>query len=628
MSTPPPIDVSISWYYRYRNSNCPFERPEGMKPKVLATIAVWTICVGALAFALLQMQTYAGLINNAGVIRGGAQQAVKLALADKPNDAIVARINGLLEKLESQERSRLIKDPSSEEFLKDLELVKGTWTFINQEFADIAQGGGSRERLIALSEDHFKQADAMVLSAQHRAERDLLGTIILSLALVIAVTSAVAIREHRFQQARQAALETDPLTGSRNLAAFERQAHDLAQNADPRGYVVVHTNLENFRMINESFGRPAGDRAINVLNNLFEQSCKEGELAAHANADHFALLLHNSDQRVERLAARVQAQLKADDTLPFSDRITCGYGVYEMADGNEDIATALSNAAVVLKEGSESNLIARYDDEFRSKLAFEQNVMQLMKKALEHEEFAPYLQTQTSLISGKLVGGEMLCRWNSPELGFLSPDRFIPQFERNGFIAELDFYMLEQACRRRLDLGEPERGAVPFHLAVNFSRITMLQNDFEERFMRMVTHYDMPPAQLHVEVTEGAFSVDEDAVIDILTNLRERGFPIAMDDFGTGYSSLSLLRRMPIDVLKIDRGFLSASEDDIRSRQVLEYVINLAKGLDIDTVCEGIETVEQADMLRSLGCEIAQGYYFARPVLFDDFVENRRSTRA
>ena len=628
MSTPPPIDVSISWYYRYRNSNCPFERPEGMKPKVLATIAVWTICVGALAFALLQMQTYAGLINNAGVIRGGAQQAVKLALADKPNDAIVARINGLLEKLESQERSRLIKDPSSEEFLKDLELVKGTWTFINQEFADIAQGGGSRERLIALSEDHFKQADAMVLSAQHRAERDLLGTIILSLALVIAVTSAVAIREHRFQQARQAALETDPLTGSRDLAAFERQAHDLAQNADPRGYVVVHTNLENFRMINESFGRPAGDRAINVLNNLFEQSCKEGELAAHANADHFALLLHNSDQRVERLAARVQAQLKADDTLPFSDRITCGYGVYEMADGNEDIATALSNAAVVLKEGSESNLIARYDDEFRSKLAFEQNVMQLMKKALEHEEFAPYLQTQTSLISGKLVGGEMLCRWNSPELGFLSPDRFIPQFERNGFIAELDFYMLEQACRRRLDLGEPERGAVPFHLAVNFSRITMLQNDFEERFMRMVTHYDMPPAQLHVEVTEGAFSVDEDAVIDILTNLRERGFPIAMDDFGTGYSSLSLLRRMPIDVLKIDRGFLSASEDDIRSRQVLEYVINLAKGLDIDTVCEGIETVEQADMLRSLGCEIAQGYYFARPVLFDDFVENRRSTRA
>ena len=337
------------------------------------------------------------------------------------------------------------------------------------------------------------------------------------------------------------------------------------------------------------------------------------------NADHFALLLRNTEGRAEQMAAQMQACLKADDDLPFSDRITCGYGIYELSERAEDIAVAVSNAGAVLKEGVGTDLLARYNDAFRSKLAFEQSVVRHMADAIEREEFVPYLQSQTSLIDGTIVGAELLCRWDSPDLGFLSPDRFIPQFERNGFINELDFYMLEQACRRYQDLDV--EGQKPIHLAVNISRVSMLQNDFEERFVSLVERYGMPPERLHVEVTEGVFSVDEDTVLNILEDLQQRGFPIAMDDFGTGYSSLSLLRKMPIDVLKIDRGFLSASEDDERSRQVLESVINLAKSLGISTVCEGLETQEQVMLLHNLGCEIAQGFFFARPIPFDELVE-------
>lgn len=599
-----------------------------MKPKVFATIFVWVICVGALAFALVQMQTFAGLINDAGVIRGGTQQAVKLALADQSNETIVERVDTLVSKLEREESERLIKDEASREFFQDIETVKGTWELINREFDALAQGSGSKARLLELSEEHFREADAMVLSAQHRAERDLLWTIVGCLLLVIAVTSAVALRERRYQRARERALETDPLTKGPNLLAFERRTRTQALLAPPGTYLIVYTNVENFRVINESFGRAAGDEAIRALDELFKRACSHEEFVAHANADHFALLLRNAPNRAEQMAAQVQARLKADDQLPFSDRITCGYGVYELADRTEDIAVAVSNASAVLKAGVGSDLIARYDDAFRSKLAFEQNVVRLMADALEGEEFLCYLQAQNSLADGHVVGAEMLCRWQSPELGFLSPDRFIPQFERNGFISELDFYMLEQACRRYRELDNPASEGRPLHLSVNVSRVTLLQNGFEERFMRLIDRYGMPHSRLHVEVTEGVFSVETDAVIGILENLQRSGFPIAMDDFGSGYSSLALLKAMPIDVIKIDRCFLSASQDDARARRILEGVMNLAKDLGIATVCEGIETKEQAELLRNLGCEIAQGYYFARPVPFDELVEQLHAEQA
>lgn len=242
-----------------------------------------------------------------------------------------------------------------------------------------------------------------------------------------------------------------------------------------------------------------------------------------------------------------------------------------------------------------------------------------MRKALAAGEFAVYVQPQFFLDDGSLAGVEALCRWDSPDLGLLMPDRFIPQFERNGFIADLDFCMLERACRLYPLTAQTKPGGGPVHVAVNFSRVTMLQNDFVERFERLVGRFDFPPAFLHVEVTESALTADDQALVGILSELRRRGFPIAMDDFGTGYSSLSLLRNMPIDVLKIDRSFLSASEDDERSRRVLEHVLALANDLGIDTVCEGIETAEQADLLHRLGCSIGQGFHLARPMPLDEF---------
>lgn len=587
-----------------------------MKLKVFAIVAAWILSTGTLVFALMQMQSYAEIINNAGVIRGGTQQAVKLALAGENNDAIVARVDDLLDHLINEETNRVIKTDASQSFLTDLTQVEDIWLHIKAEFSAL-QTGADTQSLLDLSEQHFKEADKMVLSAQKRAEGDLLWTIIGCVVFILIITTIIGLRERSHQLAQRRGYETDPLTGGYNMTAFERRGGEIISNTTTGTYLVAYSNVEGFRIINESFGRASGDKVIRALHTLLEQACKPGELMAHANADHFVLLLRNTEKRVELLAAQVAARLKVSSDLPFSDHIVCGYGVYEVAAG-DDIPTSVSNASVVLKDGVGGDLIARYDDEFRSKLAFEQNVVRRMGDALANDEFTPYVQPQFSLQTGEFVGAEMLCRWKSPDLGFLPPDLFIPLFERNGFITELDFYMLEQACKFH-PVTKLNPGDKPRHLAVNLSRTTMLQNDFQERFDNIISRYNTPHACLHIEVTEGVFSVDEDAVTKILENLQSQGFPIAMDDFGTGYSSLSMLRKIPIDVLKIDRAFLSVSEDDARSMRVLESIIDLAKDLGIDTVCEGVETPEQARLLHDLGCEIAQGYLFSKPMPYAEF---------
>lgn len=597
-----------------------------MRSKVAAIVALLLLGIGLLVFTMAQMQSYASIINDAGVVRGGTQRAVKLALAGLPNDDAVQRVDEVLASLMEREEERPIKSPDTRDFEESLAQVAGEWDLIKQEFAAYEHGQPD-QKLLALSEAHFELADTTVYLAQRRAESDFLKIAGIGIAIIVSASLFIFLLERHHRLKMHGALTTDPLTRGRNLAAFEEEARKLVQAGGSNAFLIAYSNVVGFRAVNESFGRAAGDEVIRTLQSLFEKACKQGELVGHANADHFVLLLRNVEGRVEHLAAQTAARLQADDALPFSDRIVCGYGAYELTSANEDIATAISNAAAVLKEGTSINLIARYDDEFRSKLAFERAVEEHMRTALEKGEFSPYLQPQFSLEDGSLLGAELLCRWDSPDLGFLMPDRFIPQFERNGFIAELDFSMLERACSLYPLVGWEKPDGSPVHLAVNFSRVTMLQNDFVERFESLVNRFDFPASFLHVETTESAFSADEKALIGILSHLQQRGFPIAMDDFGTGYSSLSLLRTMPIDVLKIDRSFLSASEDHERSRRVLEQVIALANALGIDTVCEGIETRTQAELLRSLGCSIGQGFYFARPMPLSAFNERFAAKR-
>lgn len=588
----------------------------GKLGKGLLIVIPWVLGALMLVLLLSQMRDFAGIINNAGVVRGGTQRIVKMELAGQSADATQQRVNALLEKLQQDEEARLLTNAETTTFVNDLAAVESQWHLIEDEIDALKQGTGSTTRLVDLSETHFKLADKMVLSAQVRAEYEFLWAGGLCLALfLLGTTIMIFMRRDRVAKLK-AAYYTDPLTKLDNLIAFDDRAQQLITSAKGGTYLIAYTNISNFRYINESYGYDEGDQLICALARLLEDACEKDELAAHTSADHFVLLLRNEPERPEKLCAHIESELQSTPDLHFTNVLSFGCGICEVTDPQASIPAVVSAAIAVLKSTPGKTGIARYDEAFHRNVELKNRLEQLMDKALANKELLLYLQPKNLLADGSLAGAEALCRWDSPELGLLQPGTFISVFEKNGFIIQLDFYMLERVCEN-YPLIAPSGDELA--ISVNFSRITILQDGFTERVLSLVDQANVPHETIEIEITESAFIMDEDVVIEKLIKLKEKGFRLAMDDFGTGYSSLNLLRKLPIDVLKIDRGFLSENSDRQRSRSVLKGVIDMSTDLGLTTVCEGVETEDQVKMLNDLGCPIGQGYIYAKPLPIDDF---------
>lgn len=595
-----------------------------MKRRNAFIITAWVFGVALLVGLLFQMQNYVSILNDTGAIRGQVQRAAKLEFSGQSEDEAIQRVDTLIATLESLEASRPIKDNATNAFIADLDAVHAQWDLMKDEMGKFDAGEGSTERLLAMSETQVDLADAMALSAQRRAERDFALTLGLCLALAMAAFGLMFLLDRDQVRRTKKALYTDSLTGQDNIMQFEKRAQGPIKAAAPGSFLVVYTNITNFRFINDAYGRSTGDQLISTLARIFAKACQEGELSARANADHFVLLLFNDPERVQTLSREVDRALKDNPALHFSELLSCSYGVCEVTDPNQDIGLLVGNATVALKEGKKVGGIAFFDECFRQTLALQDRIEHLMVGALRRCEFLPYLQPKVDLTTQEIVGAEALVRWDSPRLGFLPPDQFIPQFEKNGFIVDLDFFMLDRICH--VYPLTTENDQTPLVISVNFSRVTILHNDFERRLIDTVDMCHIAHEHVELEITESVFTVDEDSVISILKSLKGKGFRLAMDDFGTGYSSLSLLRKLPIDVLKIDRGFLSKTESTDRMLHVLEGVVSMANALGIQTVCEGVETEEQAEMLRGVGCPIAQGYLYSKPLAMDEFKQRYNIT--
>ena len=221
--------------------------------------------------------------------------------------------------------------------------------------------------------------------------------------------------------------------------------------------------------------------------------------------------------------------------------------------------------------------------------------------------------------TAKPCGSEALIRWNHPKKGLIPPYKFIPLFERNGFIVEADVYMWEQACKAISDWIN--KGLEPLPISVNISRIHFKYENLIDTIESLVAKYNIPKKYLELELTESAFLDNEGAVNSTIVKLQELGYTIAMDDFGMGYSSLNMLRTLPVNVLKLDRGFINEATCTERGFIVLNHVIHMARDLKATVVCEGIETIEQADILKTAGCDIAQGFYYAKPMPLKEYNE-------
>lgn len=584
-------------------------------------ILICIFVMGFLLFSLIQMQGYANIINDAGIVRGGTQRSAKLELSGEPNDELIAYLDELIRKLEATENRHLYTSHDSVDYQDNLAAVKAKWEEIKTEIPVLRTSSTIeiREHFLDLSEEHFNLANQMVYAAQYRAENELRNSIILSVVMILAVSLIMYTLERRNQQELERVFYTDHLTALPNQAAFEISAAEKLRASPPGIYLMVYLNLNNFKFVNDSYGYNAGDKLLLAFSATLKRFCNNNEICAHLHADHFAILLKKRDHVIENLQTAILDSIESERDLNLSDILTCSYGVYTIPDPDESIASCLSKASAALKEGrSSQRTVAYYDKHLLDKINNENKMTRWMRQGLSEKEFQIYLQSKVNLEQSEVTGAEVLIRWNSEPFGFLPPDEFIPLFEKNGFIVELDFYVLEATCRilkQSLEIS-PERTVV---LSVNVSRVTLFQNDFIKRFVQMAERYGVPPKYLEIEITENVFIFDANTVEQILSQLRSYGFSISMDDFGSGYSSLNLLRELPIDVLKIDRIFLQESIRVEKAYAIIKSVVEMAHSLNMVVVCEGVETLEHAEFLKTIHCAVGQGYYFSKPIPLSAF---------
>lgn len=413
----------------------------------------------------------------------------------------------------------------------------------------------------------------------------------------------------------------DEVTKAPTLARFKLEAQRFIEDHPGRKFLMVKFDVEKFKLINESLGSAVGDSVlINLSKALRENTPGDYDRYAYLHDDEF-LVLHIYDEPQELIVIRDVFKLKFQalmgDDFDYFVRIVSGH-YYMSLENCTNVEEAIEKANIAHRKAKETGAeLVVYDENFIKEAMRKKDIENRMNFALGNGEFKVYLQPQYMLNTETVIGAEALVRWIPDNGAIVYPNDFIPLFEKNGFIIQLDLYMFEQVCK--IIQSWIEHGCEPVAVSVNFSRLHLSTPQFVQTLCRIADQYNVPHELLVVEITENTIFDNEEALQVILKDLHEQGFTLAMDDFGSGYSSLGLLKNIPVDMIKLDKSFFDNMDNQERSYAVLANVIKLAKDLKIQTVAEGVETIENVNILKVLGCDSVQGYYYARPMPHEDF---------
>ncbi len=408
----------------------------------------------------------------------------------------------------------------------------------------------------------------------------------------------------------------DDLTGLFNKSAFCQQAQRYLDANPDTEFEVMSMDIERFKIINDMFGEEKGDSILKYLADFFRQTRLPQSVFARLHSDIFLLFYPANGKNRDRFIKSLKV-LAASFTLGY--RVVLRFGVYRVKDRSLSVSGMIDRALLALMKTKASGLvdIFEYDVSMRRNLMTEQSIINDMNEALAKRQFVIYLQPKYDATSAQVVGAEALVRWIHPERGQISPSEFVPVFEHNGFIFQLDQFVWEETCRMLRKWLDEGRNPPP--VSVNVSRVDFYSSQVVNIFDKMVKKYDLPPRLLELEITESAYTDNPQQLIEITKALQAKGFKILMDDFGSGYSSLNMLKELPVDVLKIDLKFLDNGGDTGRGGNILNSIIRMAKWMRMPVVVEGVETKAQADFLRTIGCNYIQGYYFSKPVPVSEF---------
>ena len=432
-------------------------------------------------------------------------------------------------------------------------------------------------------------------------------------ALLVAATDVTARRK---AQARllQAAFY-DPLTGLPNRALFKDRleiAFARAKGREAARFAVFFLDLDRFKLVNDSLGHRAGDELLVQIARRLESCRRAGDTVARLGGDEFTLLVEGvaTDEEAIAVAERVHRSLMPPYMIEGHEVFAgASIGIALGGPATERVEHLLRDADTAMYRAKVRGCRhAVFDSSMHERAMAALRIENELRRALERGELRVHYQPIVELSSSKILGVEALVRWEHRERGLVPPSEFIPLAEETGLVVPLGHWVLDEACRALSTL--PER----ITLSVNLSGRQLLQPEFCTELKEMLARCRIDPSRLRLELTESMLIGNGAAAIAALTQLRGTGVRLCIDDFGTGYSSLSYLHELPIDSLKIDRSFVGAMGDDERKIKIVQSILVLGKALGIDVVAEGVETQEQVDVLRRLGCERAQGYFFARPV--------------
>lgn len=406
-------------------------------------------------------------------------------------------------------------------------------------------------------------------------------------------------------------LSKDKLTGLMSHTLFEEECDELIQSHGPGYFMLSCIDIDRFKVINDQYGIEVGDQVLKHVAECISICYRElGGLACRFTADRFAVLYPAT---FANTAVITENHKLAKNPACIKHPIQLRIGRYLIQDTKISTIMAYERATVAQESIKDRYdvYIANYDDDMRMRILHEQQIVTEMSAALLNGEFVPFFQPQYNHATGALIGAEALVRWKKGD-SFIAPGEFIPIFEKNGFVYEIDKYVWEKTCILLRHWLDEDKSPLP--ISVNISRIDLYKDDFFETICELIKKYRLPTELLRLEITESAFVDSPEHIVKMVNKLIQQGFTLEIDDFGSGYSSLNTLKDIPASILKLDMKFFSDTTNGVRSGAIIESVVRMAKWLGMAIIAEGVEKQVQADYLKSIGCYYIQGYLYAKPM--------------
>ena len=449
----------------------------------------------------------------------------------------------------------------------------------------------------------------------------LLAALAILFLITVSIMMLIIITKNIHNEEIKRVAYRDWVTGGWNLNKFQANAQALLKNSKNREYAIVYMDIYKFSYINDTFGHSAGDAILTEVSKELECVIKDTECCARISADNFVCLLEyeSEEAMIQRGLAFQKSCGERLERINSRFRIQFTSAIYKVEKGEADVPALIGKADIAHKTiGSiHKGAIVFYNDRIQNDFLQKKKLESAMWSSLKQGDFIVYLQPKIDLETSAIVGTEALARWQHPTEGLILPNGFIPLFESNGFILELDFYIYDKVCqllRRWTDAGET---VMP--ISVNVSRAHLANPHFGSQLNSLIEKYGIAPELLELELTESVLVDDAEEAAAMIRNLKALGFSILIDDFGSGYSSLNQLKDLTVDVLKLDKEFFRKGGMAKKDKIIVDGIIRIANDLNLKILSEGVETQEQVDFLITAGCHLVQGYFFARPMPVTDF---------